>query len=439
MTSRHRRRGFTLIELLVVISIIGILVGLLLPAVNQAREAGRRVQCQNNQRNVVLALIAYANRRNVFPPAGTFFEDPRATGANPLDPRLSILANALGTSTGIPPTAMNRAGRSWVVELLGDLDQQALSNSWTQSFTYWATGSADPSVPPNIKLSSTSLGVLRCPDDNNYTVNEGNLSYIVNGGFTRFPAYPLWWNPFQFDGVPATGGPQGTPLAWDFSGTWTAPGSFAQGIGSRLGVMFVNSIYSSDFEVAAGTGNIIPPALNNTSPPYGGNKTTLAGLVDGSSETFILGENTLVGHSTGSQWSGGIPTNWATPLANFCMFTGSDLVCGPTGNCNTAFGTAAQYSTVNDNQAWLNVNSKNAPYSYASIGWGQNLTLKGTYPYITSGHPQGCNFGFCDGAVRFLSNTMDGAVFSKLITPAGSKLPVPYRQLPVSQDAFTGG
>ena len=44
--------------------------------------------------------------------------------------------------------------------------------------------------------------------------------------------------------------------------------------------------------------------------------------------------------------------------------------------------------------------------------------------------------GFCDGAVRFIINTIDGTVYSKIITPAGSKLPVYLKQFPVEQDAF---
>jgi prepilin-type N-terminal cleavage/methylation domain-containing protein/prepilin-type processing-associated H-X9-DG protein len=429
MTRRRRRQGFTLIELLVVISIIGILVGLLLPAVNSAREAGRRAQCQNNMRNVGLGLLGYANRKNAFPPAGVFFEDPTVS-----DPTKSVLAHALGASGGIPVAALNRAGYSWVLSIMPDLDQQDIYNSWSLPFNYFAVGSVDPSAPPNAKLSSTSLGILRCPDDNNYTTNEGNLSYVVNGGFTRFPAYPLWWEGFQFDGVSPsgqTGGPQATPLVWDFSGTFTSV--FAQSIGSRLGVMFINSIYSQDYETAAGTGNTIPVSLNNTSPAWGGTKITLAGIVDGSSATLLLGENTLVGYSTGSQWSGGIATNWATPLPNFCMFTGSDNICGPMGACSTVFGTAATYSTIDDAAPWRQANQIG---SYENISYGQNLTIKGTFPFVTSGHPSGCNFAFCDGAVRFIPNTIDGAVYSKIITPAGSKLPVPYKQLPVNQDAF---
>ncbi len=78
MTARRRRahlRGFTLIELLVVISIIGILVGLLLPAVQSAREAGRRAQCQSNMHNLTLAMQQFVSTKNAFPPAGEFCED----------------------------------------------------------------------------------------------------------------------------------------------------------------------------------------------------------------------------------------------------------------------------------------------------------------------------------------------------------------------------
>jgi prepilin-type N-terminal cleavage/methylation domain-containing protein/prepilin-type processing-associated H-X9-DG protein len=76
--ARRSGRGFTLVELLVVIAIIGILVALLLPAIQAAREAARRISCQNNVKNLALAVLNYENARKKLP-AGALM-DPPATG-----------------------------------------------------------------------------------------------------------------------------------------------------------------------------------------------------------------------------------------------------------------------------------------------------------------------------------------------------------------------
>ena len=63
-------KGFTLVELLVVIAIIGILVALLLPAIQAAREAARRTQCKDNLKNIGLAILNHADSKKVFPTGG---------------------------------------------------------------------------------------------------------------------------------------------------------------------------------------------------------------------------------------------------------------------------------------------------------------------------------------------------------------------------------
>jgi prepilin-type N-terminal cleavage/methylation domain-containing protein len=68
--SAQRRSGFTLVELLVVITIIGILIGLLLPAVNAAREAGRSAQCKNNLKQLGMACLAHEEAQGFFPTSG---------------------------------------------------------------------------------------------------------------------------------------------------------------------------------------------------------------------------------------------------------------------------------------------------------------------------------------------------------------------------------
>ena len=108
MSPRPRPAGFTLVELLVVIAIIGVLVALLLPAVQAAREAARRSQCGNNLKQIGLALHNYHDTLKWFPP-GAVFEG--------------------GASTAPNAQPINQRG-SMHVRLLPYMEQQALYNAF---------------------------------------------------------------------------------------------------------------------------------------------------------------------------------------------------------------------------------------------------------------------------------------------------------------------
>jgi len=120
------------------------------------------------------------------------------------------------------------------------------------------------------------------------------------------------------------------------------------------------------------------------------------------------------------------------------MFVGSDNICGASGACSTANLTVTQTPAGSgpqfDGAGWRLANDISTK---ENINFGLNLTEEGSNVNPTSGHPGGINVVMCDGSAKFISDKIDGTVWSKILTPAGSKLPGPYRQLPVDADAFS--
>ena len=152
---RNGQKGFTLVELLVVITIIGMLMALLLPAVQAARESGRRAQCLNNQHNVSLALLNYESARKAFPGLlNTVYKDPATVDGS------------------------NNLNASWVVALFPYLERNDLWDIWSET-----SATAHATAVSGNNWAIQALPILNCPSSTSDTgTAEGICSYRVNAG-----------------------------------------------------------------------------------------------------------------------------------------------------------------------------------------------------------------------------------------------------------------
>ena len=139
MTHSISRAGFTLIELLVVIAIIGVLISLLLPAVQKVREAANRTQCQNNLKQIGLALHNYHDTFKRFPPG--YIDGNKSTSA---------------TLAGIPDNDVG-PGWGWASFLLPYLEQ---GNVYNRIDFKQGVG-----IGVNVQMSQQPLSVFQCPSD----------------------------------------------------------------------------------------------------------------------------------------------------------------------------------------------------------------------------------------------------------------------------------
>jgi prepilin-type N-terminal cleavage/methylation domain-containing protein/prepilin-type processing-associated H-X9-DG protein len=186
MLASSRRRGntaFTLVELLVVIAIIGILVALLLPAIQAARESARRAQCTSNLKNLALALHNYHDTNKELPAAIRY---PKSTTYAPLDD--------------------TRLFWNWAIDILPNLEESALADAFQIDATnrLYAPSGADPNRVPR----GTEIGVMLCPSDigraNLFQGGTGNQNWARgNYGYNAFEFWPNngTWKKFFTDPV----------------------------------------------------------------------------------------------------------------------------------------------------------------------------------------------------------------------------------------------
>jgi prepilin-type N-terminal cleavage/methylation domain-containing protein/prepilin-type processing-associated H-X9-DG protein len=152
---KTKRQGFTLIELLVVISIIAVLIALLLPAVQSAREASRRAQCSNNLKQIALAVHSYHETSNVVPPVCTY--------------------------PGGQSTLSGGWSSTWVIAILPYIEQTAMASAYNFSAFAIVTGT---SGFENTTVTYNQIATMICPSENNLQRPSltGTSTYVGNFG-----------------------------------------------------------------------------------------------------------------------------------------------------------------------------------------------------------------------------------------------------------------
>jgi prepilin-type N-terminal cleavage/methylation domain-containing protein len=371
-----KRRGFTLIELLVVIAIIGVLIALLLPAVQQAREAARRSQCKNNLKQIGLALHNYHDSFNQFPPSVVYNgggDGGNAVGGN------SCAAVGAGNSSplffGAPWTVMalpyldqsplyNQF--NFAAPFMGRVDQQNNGGAVSSNFALQAlyTGTPQVAVP-----TTPSPAVFRCPSNPKFSSDKYiNCYNTCSGG--GGPA----WKKDPLTGLPAVDGTMPQSVNADNQPYSNNP-------------MMPCYNGSPALIVQAGVSDVLNYNLRpqfNRGPIHLNSSKSVSAIRDGASNQVLAGETMYVGliqNFPGAVWV------WSSSGRNHTtlpvIFNSTAIVCGMNKPLIDFTWALAQAREGNANG-----------HSMMQLGY-------------SSWHTGGGHLVLADGSVRFISENTD--------------------------------